>query len=299
MNELYSINKSRLGYAYQYKYALLCILKFLLGGRLRKAWIDFPFSYRDFVNLSLDINLELMNPDATHIYEVKTGDDFKTDRIEQLKKVLKNLYFYEKNNGLHCDKFIIISPEVESKILEHWNDFLFVKSRNKRNLHREKQSDVQNRVFSQFALNAIGIGKIDFVRFIRQITFHIGPSYQHNSNLDQLSDLEDQIKSEIDNFCSNLNLRTSEIEIPSWSIASELLEVLNKCSENNTEAVKELLGKLSECLSRRRLIKEAKYKKDKEKIFDGAKKEIEDRLVNITKVNYKDESVLLRTQNHE
>ncbi len=288
MDNIYSINKSRIGYAYQYKYALLIILKFMLAGRLKSARIDLPFSSGKFINLSLDINLELMNPNEYNIYEIKTGDDFKKDKIEELKKTLRNIYLYEKTINLDCKKYIVISPEVESRLLEHWNDFKFIKSNNRKNLHNETQGDVRNRVFKAFDFGIRDINQGDFIAFIKQITFKIGPSYCRNSNLDKLSDLEDQIRSEIDNFSTKFSLNSSDVEIPSWSVALELLEVLNQSSENNKEVVKDFIEKLNECLCRKRLLKEAQYNKDKNKILDDIKDEIKSELTNIIKINYEE-----------
>ena len=218
MSDIYSINKSRIGYAYQYKYALLKILKFMLAGRLRSIRVDFPFFPNSLINLSLDVKLELMDPNESYVYEIKTGDNFKGSKIEELKKVLKNLYLFEQcNKGNNCKKFIVISPEVKSQILDHWNDFLFIKSRNRKNLHNENQTKVQKRVFDKLSFDT-NLCMGDFIRFIRQTAFDIGPSYTNDSALDNLSDLEDQVESEVGNFCTKLSLRTSEIEIPAWSV---------------------------------------------------------------------------------
>jgi len=284
MSDIYSINKSRIGYAYQYKYALLKILKFMLAGRLRSIRVDFPFFPNSLINLSLDVKLELMDPNESYVYEIKTGDNFKGSKIEELKKVLKNLYLFEQcNKGNNCKKFIVISPEVKSQILDHWNDFLFIKSRNRKNLHNENQTKVQKRVFDKLSFDT-NLCMGDFIRFIRQTAFDIGPSYTNDSALDNLSDLEDQVESEVGNFCTKLSLRTSEIEIPAWSVALELLDVLNKCSEDNKDALEDIFKKLGECLSRKELVKEAIYKQDKEKTFDRIKKRMNKKLIDITKI---------------
>ena len=286
MGDTYSINKSRVGYAYQYKYALLIMLKFMLSGRLKDIGIDLPFSSGSLINLSLDIRLELINPDGVNIYEVKTGDNFKKDKIEELKKTLKNLYLYEESVGSACNKFIIISPDIESELLEHWNDFLFIKSNRLKSSHNETQKDVQKRVFLAFDFGSMGLKQNEFISFIKQITFQIGPSYIKNSGLDKLSDLEDQIKSEVDNFCAKLSLTNSEIEIPSWVIALELLEVLSQCVENNKVIIEEFFNKLNECLCRKRILKESVYEEDKNKILDRVKDGIRNELTNVTKLSF-------------
>ena len=286
--EVYSINKSRFGYDYQYKYALLTILKSMLAGRLKRAWVDYPFSSGGNINLSLDIRIELMNPNEYCIYEVKTGDNFKRDNIEGLKGVLRSLYHYTQGNKKISYKvFIIISPDAESMIYEYWNDFQFIQTGGRANLHGEAKNDVLGRLFGQFDF---GVKKTDFAKLLRQMTFKIGPSYQNDSQSDKLSDLEDQIKSEIENFCIELSLRDSEIEIPAWSIVLELLEVLNKCSESNKEAAQYVFKKLRDCMYRKGLLKEVKYEQGKERILGGIKEGIDDQLASITGLKPPEES---------
>lgn len=295
MTEIYSINKSRFGYSYQYKYALLVVLKFLLSGRLKDIKIDMPFQSGKNINLSIDIRLELINPDGINIYEVKTGDNFKQDKIKELKKTLEHLYLYEELIKSNCQKFIIISPEVESEILEHWNDFLLIKSGKKMSVsHQEPQKDIQKRVFASFGFGDKGVNQNTFIKFIKQITFGVGPSYKNDSDNDKLTDIEDQIKSEIDNFCAKASLNNSEVEIPSWTIALELLEVFNRCVENNKDILEDFIEKLNECLCRKRILKESTYNKDKNKILDEIKDEIRKKIVDITKLNFENDIKLIQ-----
>lgn len=296
MDNIYSINKSRIGYAYQYKYALLKILEFMLKGRLTSARVDFPFegggSYK--YSLSIDIKLELKNPEEKFIYEIKTGKNFKQNNTKQeLKKTLRNFYLFERklSNKISCTKFIIISPEIKSKILEYWDDLLFIANNRIRNSSGENQKTVQKRVFGNLASDWIKDQK-EFVRFVKQINFDIGQSYKYgfDSNKIELSELEDVIKNKIDNFAEKLHIKSSEIEIPSWTIALELLEVLFKCSEKNKEIIDKLFEKLQECFTRRRLLREACYKEsDKEKLLGNMKEEIANRLTDITKITCHEE----------
>lgn len=295
MSEVYSINKSRFGYSYQYKYALLVILKFLLSGRLKDIRIDLPFQSGKNINLSIDVKLELKNPDSINIYEIKTGDNFKQDKIAELKKSLEHLYLYEEIIKSDCQKFIIISPEVESEILEHWNDFLLIKSGKKMSVsHKESQKDIQKRVFASFGFGDKGVSQSKFINFIKQTTFDVGPSYKNDSDNDKLTDIEDQIKSEIDNFCAKVSLSNSEVEIPSWTIALELLEVFNRCVENNKDMLEDFIEKLNECLCRKRILKESTYSKDKNKILDEVRDEIRKKIIDITKLNFESDIKLIQ-----
>lgn len=58
--------------------------------------------------------------------------------------------------------------------------------------------------------------------------------------------------------------------------------------------MEDICKKLTECLSRRRLIQEAKYRKDKEILFkDNIKPEIEKKITEITKIQIKERVPLL------
>jgi hypothetical protein len=271
------------------------MLKLLLSGRLKNTRIDLPFQLGESINLSIDVKLELKNPDSINIYEIKTGDNFKQDKIAELKKTLEHLYLYEELIELNCQKFIIISPEVKSEILEHWNDFLLIKAGKKMSVsHSEPQKDIQKRVFASFGFGDKGVSQDKFINFIKQITFNVGPSYKNDSDNDKLTDIEDQIKSEIDNFCTKVSLNNSEIEIPSWTIALELLEVLNRCVENNKDILEDFIEKLNDCLCRKRILKEAVYSKDKNKILDEVRDEIRNEIINITKLNFEEDVKLIQ-----
>lgn len=293
--ELYSINKSRIGYAYQYKYTLLQLLKSILSGRLAEVYVDFPFTYSRSINLSLDARFEFKTPDETHIYEIKSGNDFKEDKIEELKIVLRNLYFYEQAYEIRCKKFIIFTPEAKSRILDHWADFQAVKEKIKTRLDGERQRDIQKRLYRQFEFENFSVSRKDFIDFVKAIEFIIGPCYMRDNEFDKLSDLEDQIVSEIDNFCKDLKIMDSAILIPSWSIAVELLEILTRCSENNKESLKEICNKFTDCLSRRKLLGGVRYPEgNKENILSEMKTDIGKYLIEKVKINFLEEKIPIK-----
>ncbi|NQV17402.1 MAG: hypothetical protein HQ534_02495 [Armatimonadetes bacterium] len=290
VSKLYSINKSRTGYAYQYKHILLQLLKFIKSGRLTEAHIDFPFTCSQHVNLSLDA--KFVFTDKTYIYEIKSGDDFKEDKVEELKHVLRNLYFYEQAYNTKCDKFIIIAPDIRSRILEHWDNFQFIQENKKINSQGEKQAHVRDRVYLQFGFDELSVEKKVFINFIKDLKFILGLKYTRDDELDTLSDLEDQIVSEIDNFCQIFRVVDSAIAIPSWSIAVELLETLSKCSESNKESLRDICNKLADCLSRRKLLCDAKFPDgNRDNILDNIKKDLSKGLIEITKISFLRENI--------
>jgi len=289
MPDLHSINKSRIGSSYQYKFSLFLILKNLIDGKLEEAHVDFPFEHETVKSLSLDLKLKLIQDTGLYIYEIKTGDDFKDSQTEELKKVFRNLYYFEKTHGSPTNKNIVFSPNTTTCLMQHWNDILFIQSRKRRNNRGETRQSVQQRLFGVFGVIDSGLSSEQFSNYLKMLNFQEGPDYSNDRPNDDLTDLEDGIKSEIDNFCAKLEIQSTETELPSWSIATELLDVLNKCAENNQEVVVKLSNKLFESLCRRRLIQEATYTDgDKGRVLRDLKQGFKKQFVDLIKINLED-----------
>lgn len=290
---LSSINKSVFGVEYQYKYILLKVLEYLLAGRLEYAFVNFPIN--ESSQYSLDGKFVLTKPREILIYEIKTGDNFKNDRKNELKHVLSVFYKYEQdNNEKKCKKIIVVDYKTKARIENHISDFMHIKENRRNNNSGESITEIKNRVYRDFNFDNSNISQNEFIKFIKEVDFEEGPSYKRNSENDILTDIEDKIKCVIDDFCYKLEIRSTDIEIPSFSIALELVEIIRQCSQNNKNIVEDICKKLSECLSRRRLIQEAKYRKDKEILFkDNIKPEIEKRITEITKIQIKERVPLL------
>lgn len=285
---LSSINKSVFGVEYQYKYILLKVLEYLFAGRLESAFINFPINKR--IQLSLDGKIILMKPKEVLIYEIKTGDNFKNDSKNELKHVLNVFYIYEQEyNEKNCKKIIVTDSEVKARIENHRLDFKHIKENRKTNNLGESITQLKKRVYKNFKFENMNITQKEFIDFIKEVGFEEGPSYKKNSVNDIFTDIEDKIKCVIDDFCYKLEIRSTDIEIPSFSIALELVEIIRQCSQNNKNIVEDISKKLTECLSRRRLIQEAIYRKDKEILFkDNIKPEIEKKITKITKIQIKE-----------
>lgn len=285
---LSSINKSVFGTEYQYKYILFKVLEFLLAGRIESAFINFPINKS--TQLSLDGKIILMKPKEVLIYEIKTGDNFKNDSKNELKHVLNVFYIYEQEyNEKNCKKIIVTDSEVKARIEHHRLDFKHIKENRKTNNLGENITQLKKRVYKNFKFENMNIAQKEFIDFIKEVGFEEGPSYKKNSVNDIFTDIEDKIKCVIDDFCYKLEIRSTDIEIPSFSIALELVEIIRQCSQNNKNIVGDICKKLTECLSRRRLIQEAIYRKDKEILFkDNIKPEIKKRITKITKIQIKE-----------
>ena len=280
--DLSSINKSIFGVEYQFKYILLKVLEFLLAGRLESAFIDFPIKS---TQLSLDGKFVLMEPREIFLCEIKTGDNFKNDRKNELKHVLNVFYIYEQdNNEKNCKKFIIIDHKTKARIENHILDFMCIKENRRKNNSGESIPEIKNRVYKDFKFDNSNISQNEFIKFIKEVDFEEGPSYKKNCANDILTDIEDKIKCVIDDFCQKLEIESTNFEIPSFSIALELMEIIRQCSQNNKNIRENINKKLIECLSRRRLIQESKYPKDKQILYkDKIKPEIEKNIKEIIK----------------
>jgi len=289
MNKLFSINKSRLGFNYQYKFALLEILKYALRGRLREAYVDYGFAYKRERSLSVDILLKF--EDKIHIYEVKTGEEFKKDPIEELRQVFKTLFLYEKYEramGLRgaCARFLIISPEAESKIHDHWSDFEFLKSNRRKKNSGENKDQVYHRVIEQFNLLKLSKAERAIRKFIRSIKFEVGPNYKKEDGDDNSSELEELIDAKINRLCIKMRAIGSSVEIPNHIIALELLGAINDSVEYNKDCYSKLWLVLLDALSRRKLLTKATYSDgNKECILEEILQETKANLVSITKFN--------------
>lgn len=277
------INKSKIGYAYQHKYSLLEILQFMNQGIIKEARIDFPFSS----NLSLDLKIDLIAPNEIRIYEIKSGDYFKDDKSEEMGRILKHFLLFENEIGRQCRKSIVVAPEAKSRVVDKWGDFLFIKERKQKRQNGETRKDVLSRMYNDYGFRSLELPEKSFLSFINSVDLILGPSYKSVYSFHELTDLEDRIKTQIDIFCRELGTKSSDIEIPSWSIAAELLHTLHKCSERNIELVCEIWRNLFSCLMRRRLIKEAKFSKKEDKILDKIKGEVENFLVKKTNLDYR------------
>jgi len=264
-----------------------------LAGRLEYAFVNFPIN--ESSQYSLDGKFVLIEPREILLYEIKTGNNFKNDSKNELKRVLSVFYIYEKeNNEKKCKKNIVTDSEVTARIENHILDFMCIKENRKNNFSGERITQIKKRVYENLKFEKLTIDQKEFIKFIKEVDFTQGPSYEKNYENDILTDIEDKIKCVIDDFCDKLEIRSTDIEIPSFSIALELIEVIRQCSQNNKNIVGDICKKLLECLSRRRLIQEATYEKDKEILFKyNIKPKIKKRITEITKIQIKEKVSLL------
>ncbi|OGS46359.1 MAG: hypothetical protein A2539_06380 [Elusimicrobia bacterium RIFOXYD2_FULL_34_15] len=280
-----SINKARFGFAYQYKFALLKILQYLSHGQLRKAFIDYSFSDK---NYSIDILLHLNNENL--IYEIKTGKNFIENNTLEMGKVLKSINNYCNKNKV--DNIFIVMPSPQdlfdfpTEYISNWYDLQYIKNP-KIKTDKETPEEKAIKLYKKFKFSDIDVNQDTFNKFVKSINYEFGPEYKKRNEIDQFTDLEDKIIACINDFCSELDIITSEIEIPSWSIALELLEFIQKCIEENKDIISAgFLKILCDSLSRRSLIvSHAEYKgKSKEILLKEERDKIKSKIIYISKI---------------
>jgi len=269
MTSLSAIQKSRRGYAYQYKFALWKILNHLLKGEIKSAHVDFPFGKEGH---SLDLRVVLLKSGGVHIYEVKTGEYFVSDKNEEIGQVLRTSieFALEIPSGTDYTVNIIITPDVKPEIIENWRDLITIKTRGKnyKNKNGETHSQITKRCYRQYQIERAKLTVKKFIEFIRFVNLDIGYGYDLQHELDSNTDIEDIIESQILDLCKYFKVGSAETEIPSRTIVLELLDVLYQCSEKGSDIVPLLAKVLADALARKLLIvQKAQYP-------DGRSKEI-------------------------
>lgn len=289
MSSLPVIQKSRKGYSYQYKYALWKVLNHLLSGEIKSAHVDFSFGDEGH---SLDLKIVLIKNGGIHIYEVKTGEYFVSDKNEEIGQVLRTSIEFVKqiSSGTDCVVNIIITPDVKPEIIENWRDLITIKDkgRNYKNKNGETHSQIAKRCYRQYQIKKTGFTIKRFIEFMRFVNLEIGYGYKLQHGLDSRTDIEDLIESQVLDLCKHFKAGSAETEIPSRTIVLELLDVFHQCSENGDDIVSPLAKTLADALARRLLIvQKARYTdgRSKEILLQEEFEAIAKKLSSITKVS--------------
>lgn len=269
MPSLSNIQKSRRGYSYQYKFALWKILNHLLRGEIKSAHVDFPFGDEGH---SLDLKIVLLKNGGIHVYEVKTGEYFVSDKNEEIGQVLRTSIEFTKEITSRTDYTvnIIITPDVRPEIIENWRDLITIKVRGKnyKNKNGETHFQIAKRCYRQYQIERAKLTTKKFVEFIKFVNLEIGYGYELQHELDSNTDIEDIIESQVLDLCKHFKVGSAETEIPSRTIVLELLDVIYQGSEKGSDLVSLLVKVLADALARRLLIvQKAEYP-------DGRSKEI-------------------------
>lgn len=241
------IQRSRIGYSYQYKYALWKILKYLETGDIEAAFVDYPFGIKGY---SLDLRVDLNSGPECHIYEVKTGEYFVNDKVAAISKTLKSCMQFRKDldPGTRLITEITIT-QVGQGIVDNWSDILWIKEGRprRRNNNGETAAMVADRCFKTYKMSSDGFAKREFVDFIKETRIQIAPDY---------TDIDDLICGRISQISKGLETDSSAIEIPDSSIMLELLDCISKAAEDGLNNIPGLVVAMIDAFSRRALIVE-------------------------------------------
>ncbi len=281
----FPITLSRRGYAYQDKYALLKLLKFLCNGRVKEFHVDFPFGNK---GNSLDILIVLQKPEEKYVYEIKTGEKFKRDKYKEVSEALISLYYYQTQKK--CKVYLIISPELRSGIAMNWGDLQFIRDEGERakNNRGDTMLEVAKRCRKLFGFEKKAISLENFIRFVKSLKLEEGPSCEKDGEIDSYPDLEDLIDSEIRNLGKKLDILSSELEMPNLYIVLGLLEIVRQGAEGKLRIVPSSIEALTNFFACRVLIaKHISYGRGitSDELLTREKEKIIKRLSEITKVS--------------
>lgn len=153
--DVFSINKARFGFAYQYKFALYSIFQKINQGTIAKAFVDYFFGNNGY---SIDLVIT-DNTDKSFAYEIKTGETFINDRNNCFEEALKNLFTFERDNN--CKLYVVIpvnkgneeSSKLPYKFLQSWTDLNFIKVNTGKNNLNETPRETANRYYNEFNFN--------------------------------------------------------------------------------------------------------------------------------------------------
>ncbi|MBU2524450.1 hypothetical protein KKG71_04620 [Patescibacteria group bacterium] len=178
------ITKTRRGYAYQDKFALLKLLRiFVAGEKIVEFSVDKPFGKRR----SLDIEI-IYEEKEREIYEIKTGKKFKEKRIEIWQELitLRKYDSYDKYT-----KIITVDPELPTEFIYNWGDICLIANscKRKENNNGETMLKVANRCHKDIAkgenINIFNNNVEIFIKFMKNVKIEIGciNSYTRNTEM--------------------------------------------------------------------------------------------------------------------
>lgn len=243
-----SIQRSRRGIAYQDRYTLLKFLEYFQEGRLVEFYTDHPFGEK---SNSLDVFVVLANPMEEHIFEIKTGEVFKTDKTQELGKQLHSLYEFSQNSGKVSKVFLVIDPEIRAAILRNWSDLEIIKERNGGTWGGETYKQILERCQRQFNFNEMSRGV--FKRFIKKTKFRQGPS-NIKQERERASHLETLIIQEIKSICGKAESSGAEIEMPYSTTMQELLDLVRYGTEYRQNIKLNIIKVLTGSFARRKFV---------------------------------------------
>lgn len=234
----FPITLSRRGYAYQDKYALLLLLKFLLNENLEAFHVDYPFGKKGY---SLDILVIPKSPEIDLVHEVKTGESFRKS-WEEIGHAFEVFFDYQKENSKRkCCFHLIISPGLQAKLDRIWSHLRFIYEKGGKGSFSFGKKKVTGKMLAEDYRKKLKLQKLfpnskKFIEFIKSLKeFDVGNSYVRDGRSPESSSLEDEILQKIGRVMSILGATNPELELPSRYLLAILLEDIRRGVEEERD----------------------------------------------------------------
>lgn len=234
-SKIYTIQKTRIGFGYQDKYALFIFLKYLLDKNIKAFFVDKPFKN----NFSLDI---LIIPrkydDIEIIYEVKTGKEFQK-KSEEIAHALKVFFYYasEKRNKKKCEFHLIVIPELKEKLDRIWLELKHLQNNKFFSIGKQRLSpkELAKTLIREFRLEKEFSDYKKFKKFIQNIKeIKEGDAYEKISESSEFTKIEDQIIQLINSLYKIFKIRYP-VEMKPEHLMKNLLYDIQKGAENGED----------------------------------------------------------------
>lgn len=251
-----SIRATRLGFIYQDKFALLQYLTLLQGRKkVLEFYVDYPLPNSQ---KSIDIRLiqEVDGEVLETVYEVKTGQGFKTDKkykgTSEIREAVFNIkeYCIGKTNILSA---IVLSPELKGKVSDYWN---FIQAIECSSAYQGAVVNSCEQLAKLLNLEDLTDAK-KLYKFFKNVQIHISDSYSDALNGDETncSPMDNQIIAILREMNGVFKVDAFEYELPPSLLYHSLLQTMTHkvgTAENLTECLDNCI---TEFFTRRRLIK--------------------------------------------
>lgn len=280
MLDLPVINRTRNGFIYQDKYALLEILRFLGDGSLQEVYVELEYGTK---NQSLDIKLVRSSGEET-IYEIKTGDNFKDDKNSKIKNAILGLFDYFKQNKSHI--ILVIDNDLHASLAAVWADWLLIQEIKHPTMAQKnkKERNIKTKEYWEgYGFSEMGISLDDFKKFVCEIELKIGLNNEP-THFNLTSDLDNAIKFEIETFADRHDVKDSaSIEVPYHSIEGELLGIIQLAASGKIKNLREAIGtRIADCLARRKVLAKQDHDGNMEEEIKKESKKIQEDILNIS-----------------
>lgn len=273
------ITRSKRGYGYQHRFALFTVLS-RFSDKISCAFVDYPLENGGAggKGLSLDLMLNFRDRTTIEAFEIKTGTSFKSDKDSEITRTLTSFYVYEGLARVECKKRIIISPPWRSPISGLFDDLNFLKDSKKKNNSGETKKQVLERRYKEHSFGAqeLNCSVEMFKQFFLTLDVADGPPYHNRAPESNHINLDHQLNQTVQTLAESFGASVGYEVVPTSAIVAELLDVVVRCSERNSDLMPPLATALAVCFARRKLWRHvcSKCPGEIDSYFKSAKREM-------------------------